>query len=395
MIIDCDTHFMPRDAFDYMEGPVAPRRPQLKFDEAGIYVDMDFSGRPPRVPGSTPLTAPGTGSQYPGMVDVEARLRDYAEMGIAQQCLLPQFSGWWSYLIEPDLATAMAHSWNLAVQRVMRAHPEAMLGVALVALQDVRLAIQELDWACENGFCGVVLDKVFPVREHPFSEGLGTRRELWPFFARAEALDCPIFLHTVQHGHRLSNHRWFQKDGLDFFAPNEGHLSLVSLFTSGLLDAYPNLKVIFTEAGTAFIKPLVERLDRAFGSAVVDYDDEDATPFFRGRGPAHGDENLQRSKALEPLDVYLEKNRRPASHYFRRNFYFTIETEEPELPQAIEFLGAGRFLFATDYPHDDPGGSMKFRDVKLLERHEGIAPAAKERIRVENARAALRLPAPP
>jgi hypothetical protein len=29
-------------------------------------------------------------------------------------------------------------------------------------------------------------------------------------------------------------------------------------------------------------------------------------------------------------------------------------------------LGAGHFLFATDYPHDDPGESMKFKDAQLL-----------------------------
>ena len=79
-------------------------------------------------------------------------------------------------------------------------------------------------------------------------------------------------------------------------------------------------------------------------------------------------EKLRRARALHPAHIFLEKNRKPASHYFKNNFYFTIETEEPELPEAIEFLGAERFLFATDYPHDDPGGRMKFQDVELLRK---------------------------
>jgi predicted TIM-barrel fold metal-dependent hydrolase len=168
-------------------------------------------------------------------------------------------------------------------------------------------------------------------------------------------------------------------------------MSLVSLLTSGLLDEFPRLKFIFTEAGTEFIRPLVERLDRTFGSAVVDFDNEDATPFFRGRGPKHGDENLQRARALTPLKDYLEKNKNPASHYFKRNFFFTIETEEPGLPDAIQFLGADRFLFATDYPHDDPGGAMKFRDVKLLADNARISERDKDRLRHENAREFLGL----
>jgi predicted TIM-barrel fold metal-dependent hydrolase len=86
-----------------------------------------------------------------------------------------------------------------------------------------------------------------------------------------------------------------------------------------------------------------------------------------------------------PASQFLEKNRQPASYYFKNNFYFTIETEEPELPEAIEFLGGERFLFATDYPHDDPGGKMKFQDVELLRDNPHISADDKERIRWKNA----------
>src|SRR5262249_56002646 len=116
-----------------------------------------------------------------------------------------------------------------------------------------------------------VLDKVFPVKDHPYGEPLGIHRELWPFFKRAEELSMPIYLHNVQHGHRISNLSLFQKDGLYVFAPEEGQMSLVSLITSGLLDEYPRLQFIYTEAGTAFIKPLVVRLDRILEAAPVRY----------------------------------------------------------------------------------------------------------------------------
>jgi predicted TIM-barrel fold metal-dependent hydrolase len=55
-----------------------------------------------------------------------------------------------------------------------------------------------------------------------------------------------------------------------------------------------------------------------------------------------------------------------------------------------EKLGIERqFLFATDYPHADPGGRMKFRDVELLERRTDIGAGDKESIWNGNA---LRLP---
>jgi predicted TIM-barrel fold metal-dependent hydrolase len=100
---------------------------------------------------------------------------------------------------------------------------------------------------------------------------------------------------------------------------------------------------------------------------------------------------IQMRKASVSADIRARSNREPPSSYFKRNFSWTIETEEPELPAAVEFLGAERFLFATDYPHDDPGGSMKWRDVELLAANSQISAADKELIRAENARRLFKL----
>ena len=385
MIIDCDTHLMPREAFDGVDGEFGRRKPTLKFNTDGLYVDMEFPGYPPEVPGTSPLLAPGSGAMFKSLWDVESRMTDYdKKLGIEQHVVLPQFSGWWSYLIEAELAARMARSHNEALLRVMKEYPGRILGVALVALQDVAGSIREMEWARENGFCSVVLDKVFPVKDHPYGEPLGSHRELWPFFKRAEELSMPIYLHNVQHGHRISNFSLFQRDGLYVFAPEEGQMSLVSLITSGLLDEYPRLQFIYTEAGTSFIKPLVVRLDKLLEAPPIDYADQEE-PLGNQTLTKVG-EKLRRARALYPAHIFLEKNKKPASHYFKNNFYFTIETEEPELPEAIEFLGAGRFLFATDYPHDDPGGRMKFQDVELLRNNPKISESDKELIRWRNAK---------
>jgi predicted TIM-barrel fold metal-dependent hydrolase len=383
VIIDCDTHLMPRDAFDGIGGSFGAMKPSLKFDDQDLYADVDFPGYCD-VPGTSPLLAPGSGAMFKSLWEPQARMKDYDDrLGIEQQVVLPQFSGWWSYLLEADLACEMARSHNEALLRLTKQYPGRILAVALIPLQDVSRSIREMEWAKENGFCSVVLDKVFPVADHPYSEPLGSRRDLWPFFKRAEELSMPIYLHNVQHGHRISNLSPFQRDGLYIFAPQEGQMSLVSLFTSGLLDEFPGLQFIFTEAGTSFIKPLVQWLDRVLDRPPVDYDDQEEP--LSNRTLTKVGERLRRARALYPADIFLEKNQKPASYYFRNNFYFTIETEEPELVEAIEFLGAERFLFATDYPHDDPGGRMKFEDVRLLRENPGISEDGKELIRWRNA----------
>jgi 2,3-dihydroxybenzoate decarboxylase len=389
VIIDCDTHLMPADAFDAVGGQLAAIKPTLKFDEQQLYTDVDFPGYR-EVAGTSPLPAPGSGAMFRSLWNIEDRMGDYDHrLGIERHVVLPQFSGWWSYLLEPELAGAMARSHNMALLRLMTKFPGRILGSALVPLQDVGASVRELEWAQKNGFCSVVIDKVFPVAQHPFSEPLGSRRELWPFFQRAEELGMPIYLHNVQHGHRMSNLPVYQRDGLYIFAPQEGQMSLVSLFTSGLLDACPRLQFVFTEAGTSFIKPLVQWLDRVLEKPPVDYDEQEAP--LSSRTLTKVGERLRRARAIQPAQVFFEKNQKPASHYFRNNFYFTIETEEPELIEAIEFLGPERFLFATDYPHDDPGGKMKFEDVRLLRENPKISEEAKELIRWRNARQLFQL----
>ena len=106
MIIDCDTHLMPADAFDAVGEHLAALKPTLKFDDQALYVDVDFPGYRD-VPGTSPLPAPGSGAMFRSLWNIEDRMGDYdRRLGIEQHVVLPQFSGWWSYLIEAELACA-------------------------------------------------------------------------------------------------------------------------------------------------------------------------------------------------------------------------------------------------------------------------------------------------
>lgn len=377
MHIDCDTHYFAPDAFDYLEGRFAALRPRPVFKD-GFLVDIAFPGAPTPVPGSTPLPAPGSGNKIAGNCDLDARMADYEKLGIEKQIVLPQFTGWWSYLIEPALATALAHSWNLSILRAAKAQPGQFYGVALLALQDPDGAIAEVQWAKDNGFVAVVFDHTFPVREHAFGTPTATHREVWPVFAKCEALDMPIFFHAVQHGHRMVNLLNFQTDGLDYFSPSNPQMNLVALITSGLLDRYPGLKIIHAEAGARHILDLAKKLDGRYRKLEAEYEeDEGATAISRRKLSS-------KAPQLVPPDVAKEKNTRMPSSYFRKNFWWTIETEEEALGDAVRLIGAERFLFATDYPHTDPGGKMKYRDVELLAGRADFSEAEKELMRWKN-----------
>ena len=55
MHIDCDCHFFPKDAFDYVDERFADRKPRLVFTEDGGLAGIEFPGRPPQMPGTNPL----------------------------------------------------------------------------------------------------------------------------------------------------------------------------------------------------------------------------------------------------------------------------------------------------------------------------------------------------
>ena len=148
MIIDCDTHLMPRDAFNGVDGALESIKPTLKFDAQELYFDVDFPGYPAEVTGTSPLPAPGSGAMFRSLWDPIARMKDYdGRLGIEQHVVLPQFSGWWSYLIEPELACPMARSHNQSLLRLMKEYSGRIFGAALVPLQDVTAAIGEMEWA--------------------------------------------------------------------------------------------------------------------------------------------------------------------------------------------------------------------------------------------------------
>ena len=114
MIIDCDTHAMLPDAFDYVDLGLARLVPRLAFSaEDGSYEVADFPGQPPRVQGSFPQAR--TGNKLRGTAFLEDRIEDFERLGVDRQLIMTNFTGWWTYLIDPELGAAMAHSHNVSM----------------------------------------------------------------------------------------------------------------------------------------------------------------------------------------------------------------------------------------------------------------------------------------
>ncbi len=108
---------------------------------------------------------------------------------------------------------------------------------------------------------------------------------------------------------------------------------LTSLVLEGVPERFPNLKIVFIEGGFGWIPSATWRMDRHFEA-------------FRSEVP--------------------HLKRRP-SEYVKEHFWFTTQPiDEPDegkhLRSLIEWVGADRLLFSSDYPHwdfDDPRYAFK------------------------------------
>ncbi len=112
------------------------------------------------------------------------------------------------------------------------------------------------------------------------------------------------------------------------------------LLLSGVFERHPRLKFVMTEMGASWLPPLLQRLDQA----IVRIRDTGATGELR-----YGKESILPMTATE---------------YFRRNCRVGIS--QPKLPDldAIRELGSDRFMWGSDFPHD-----------------EGTAPYTREHLR--------------
>jgi predicted TIM-barrel fold metal-dependent hydrolase len=95
---------------------------------------------------------------------------------------------------------------------------------------------------------------------------------------------------------------------------------------------------------------------------------------------------------LDRLDEHWEKRAeyempllkiKPSELVRQSEVYFSIESGESQLPQAIEYVGSDHFLYASDIPHWDcefPG------NLQHLRNHEALSPETKEKILYRNAK---------
>lgn len=250
---------------------------------------------------------------------------------------------------KPESMAALFHSLNLWTDEEWGfARENRLFSVPMISLADQDLAIEELETVLKAGA------RCIGIRPAPVPGFRGSRSpgfpEFDPFWARVEEAGIFVCLHTSDSGYDRI-YRWWTGGGGEY-QPFEGDAfkatldtlgrpiadTLSALICHGVFARFPKLRMISVENGADWVRPLLHRLDKAYGQ-------------------------MPKAFKQHPRETFRE-------NIFVAPFY------EDNIPQLAQDIPVERILFGSDFPH--PEGVAEPLDY--LKEFAGFDDAAMKRI---------------
>jgi predicted TIM-barrel fold metal-dependent hydrolase len=271
------------------------------------------------------------------VTDLEGHLAHAAAAGVDVLVLGPATLAEVLHLPAGEAAELLNHV-HTEYAAAQRAHPDHVVALAALPMQDPSLALKVVDHAVgELDLRGVSLVTTIDDKRPLVTE------DTLRVFARIAELGVPLVLHPGFRSATRSGVRTIREDaGLSWVYQTS--LTALRLIDEGVLDAVPGLTIVHPHLG-GVLPYVAERIGLLGGS-----------------------------KAKHPID-----------HYLKTNFYADTAAGNPgALRLAIETYGIDRIVFATDYP---------FYDMPAVRQQveETVGPDAAQRI-YANRVPGLRLP---
>jgi aminocarboxymuconate-semialdehyde decarboxylase len=246
---------------------------------------------------------------------LDQRLADMDAQGIDVEAL--SVNAFW-YGTERDVAALICHLQNERLAELCARHPDRFVAFASVALQFPDLAAEQLEHGVRKlGLRGAAIGGSCAGKEL-------SDRSFEPFWAKAEALGVPVFIHPQPTGAPSELKKRFVGNGyLDNVIGNplETTIALSHLIFDGSLDRFPQLKIIAAHGG-GFLPSYAGRFD-------------------------HGCPT--RPEAC-PGGLYGPIQNKP-SEYLRQLHYDTMVFTAEGLRHLAAEVGASQLMIGTDYPY--------------------------------------------
>ncbi|HET6811578.1 MAG TPA: amidohydrolase family protein [Acidimicrobiales bacterium] len=267
----------------------------------------------------------------PAFFEPEARLQLLDELGIDRAMMWPTLASLLEERLadDPQATHVVIHAFN----RWMHEHwtynfEDRIFPTPVITLPLVEEAIRELDYVVERGAKAVL------IRPAPVPDFNGRRRsfalpEFDPFWEKVQEADILVGMHASDSGSQRYLNEWEGHSG-EFlpFDTKRGPFSaivgadyrvisdqLASIIGHGLAFRFPRLRFMPVENGSAWVRPLVQKLEKVYE-----------------REPGIFDE--------DPMVA------------FRRCIWIHPFHEEDTVG-LVKLLGADNVVFGSDYPHPE------------------------------------------
>jgi predicted TIM-barrel fold metal-dependent hydrolase len=225
------------------------------------------------------------------------------------------------YGTDTPLAVEIMQAWNREMTSLCQQNNRVDAN-AWLALQDFEASMSELEFIASQDFFGIYMSDRVP---------WGLMPKFQPLFEACENYKIPIYFHFSVFEDIPLKWNW-DRNNLYYEAlknkwksfEHGWYIGIASMIVGGLLDSYPNLKIVVAERGIEWMPKLRE--------------------FMLSQG------------WKDPLP------------YYKKNFWTTFEIEMP-FTEVADLVGWDRLLFSSDYPHNDPGGRNRFSDVDMLKSY--------------------------
>ncbi len=256
----------------------------------------------------------------PYLTDLDLRMRVFDDMGVDAQVISPAPVQCY-YYVPPEIGVRSARAINEGIAEIARSRPDRIpAAMGTVPLQaGGEAAADELEYCMASlGLKGV------EVLAHVHDKELSDPT-FEPFGAKAEATGAVVFIHpnSFTQPERFGKHNFSNVIG----NPLDTTMALHWLIFDGVLERYPDLKIIASHGG-GYLPAYSGRMDHAWG----------ARSDSRGTLP------------------------KPPSYYLKKIWLDTIVFTPHQLEAMVTLFGVDKILLGTDYPYDmgeyDPIGHI-------------------------------------